>query len=89
MDESVWLAISVAVLVVVVVGGGLVVVRRRRARATDDPETRKREAGRRAIEQMDKGRRRGRKGTIRGQGGGGDEKTQQDAGYGTDFDGGI
>lgn len=89
MGDAAWFAIVALVLSLGSIGGWITAVRRRRRlRVADDPEIQKREAARQAIEKMAKDRR-GKKGTIRGQGGGGDDRTAQDAGYGTDFGGGI
>lgn len=88
MSDSVLLGLAVVLLADALIGVWLIVSRKRRVRVADDPEARKREAARRAIEKMSK-ESRGRKGTIRGEGGGGDDRTAQDAGYGTDFGGGI
>ncbi|MGW5559826.1 hypothetical protein ACWER9_21715 [Micromonospora sp. NPDC003944] len=88
MSESILLVLAVVVVVAGLVAGGLQWrARRRKARFANDPKARQREA-RRAIEEMAK-KRRGKKGTIRGEGGGGNNRTAQEAGFGTDFSGGI
>jgi hypothetical protein len=76
------------VLLGVMVTVWLLIARKRQVRGTGDPEVMQREAARRAIEELSKAHRT-KKRTIRGQGGGGDERTAQDAAYGTDFDGAV
>lgn len=85
MGGTVSLALAVTLSGGMLIGFLLLAVRRRRLRF--DPD-RKREAARRSIHKMARGRRR-RSGTIRGEGLGGDQRTAHDAAFGSDFGGGI
>ncbi|MET7835716.1 hypothetical protein GA0070622_4220 [Micromonospora sediminicola] len=64
------------------------VVRRRRAARAAAGDAVLRDA-RRAMAEMDRRRGRSRKGTIRGQGGGGNAGTMYDAAYGSDTSAGA
>lgn len=77
-----WTAVG-GVALLLVVTSAVVVVRRRVARAslTRDPVM---QNAQRAMAEMQDHRRRSNKGTIRGEGGGGDAKTMSDAAFGSD-----
>ncbi|TQJ24315.1 hypothetical protein FBZ33_4640 [Micromonospora sp. A202] len=78
-----WTAAGGVALLLAVKSTVFVVRRRRVARAslTRDPVMRN---AQRAMAEMQDQRRRSKKGTIRGKGGGGDAKTMHDAAYGSD-----
>ncbi|MFI7213287.1 hypothetical protein ACIBP4_17735 [Micromonospora maritima] len=82
-----WVVLCGVPLLVVLVSVVVVVRRRRAARASaGDPVLRD---ARRAMAELERGRRRAGRGSIRGQGGGGSAQMARDAAYGSDTSAGA
>ncbi|MET8907861.1 hypothetical protein [Micromonospora sp. NPDC004551] len=83
-----WVVLGGVALLLVITSAVIVVRRRRVARASLEHDLVMRNA-RRAMAEMEGQRRRSGKGTIRGQGGGGNAGTMYDAAYGSDTSAGA